>query len=88
MDESVSNIMKQIQIKSYLINVKNSDCPLSEEMKIGKGLTWSDTSALRCAGCVWFNGISLQDTDYESTSDGCFIEVGNPNQVFCNYKGE
>jgi len=79
--------MKRIPINSYLINIKNKDCPLPDNMKIGKGLTWSNTSIIRCAGCVFLRGISLKDQQYYTYSkDGC-IEVGNPNEVFCDYKG-
>lgn len=88
MDESVSNTMKAISIKSYLINVKNENCPLPEDMKIGKGLTWSDTTTIRCAGCVWFNGVSLTDTEYQRYDVDGNVEVGMPDKVFCNYKGK
>lgn len=80
--------MKIIPIENYLIFVKRENCPLPEELKIGKEITWTDKSKVRCSGCVYLKGVSLKNTNFQYTGDGCSVEVGEPKESFCTYESE
>jgi hypothetical protein len=65
----------RIKIDSYLIMVKNEDCPMPPEYKLGKGISWTDESRIRCVGCGYYQGLIFNDESRPSKVNCSFMET-------------